>query len=460
MNIRDTIAACATPAGRSAIAVIRISGDECSAILSKIFYPLSTQPLSETPRIYRTGRITDPVKRETIDKGMAVFFPGPASYTGEDIAEISSHGNPIVVDRIMTALNRLGARTAEPGEFTYRAFLNGKMDLTQAEAVNALTNAATTLQALSAVEQISGSFGDTIRLWREKIIDITSRLEADIEFSDDAGGRFAEKEALSAEASFLIAEADRALEGCRIGDLLGRGADVVIAGRTNTGKSTLFNRLVKSERAIVTDIPGTTRDVISETVELEGLPVRLHDTAGLREYEAALDKEGVNRARKMMAEADLIILMLDASSELTPEDLEIIESTNGRERIIVWNKGDLSTAVNGEKLPPDVSRETWIISALKGEGIGGLINTIISHLGWNRPETGSVQILHSKRQKDLLLRFRKALEALLEEINGDFREEIASIHLREALQMLDDVLGATSAEEIYNRIFSQFCIGK
>jgi tRNA modification GTPase len=460
MNIQDTIAASATPAGRSAIAVIRISGDECRQVISKIFKTSSSKPLSETPRFFSLGTILDPSTSETIDQGMAVFFAGPSSYTGEDMAEISSHGNPLIIERIMTVLNNLGIRTAEPGEFTYRAFLNGKMDLTQAEAVNALANAVTTLQAYSALEQMEGSFGEKIREWKDLILGIISRLEADIEFSDDTGDRFTGRETLAAEVRPLLTEVDKALEGCRLDDVLGKGADVVIAGRTNTGKSTLFNLLVHSERAIVTEIPGTTRDVITETIEIDGLPVRLHDTAGLKEYETALDREGVSRARRQISGADLIILMLDASSELTGEDFDIIEATKGRERIIVWNKADLDVKKENSVLPPDVSRETLKISALKGDGIADLKHSIASRLGWNHDEAESVPILHSGRQKDLLIRLHTSLEELLIEINGDFREEIASIHLHNSLKVLDDVLGMTSADEIYDRIFSQFCIGK
>lgn len=460
MNIQDTIAAPATPAGRSAVAIIRISGDECRSILSKIFKTSSQESLFETPQTLRLGIILDPRTGETLDQAMAVCFKAPASYTGENMAELSTHGNPLIVERVMTALNSLGVRTAEPGEFTYRAFLNGKMDLTQAEAVNALANAVTSIQARSAIGQIGGSFGDNIRKWKELTIDILSRIEADIEFAGDTGDRYAGRETAAEEVRTLLEEIDKALVGCRLDEVMGKGADVVIAGRTNAGKSTLFNLLLQSERAIVTEIPGTTRDVISETVEIEGFPVRLHDTAGLKEYESGLDREGVSRARRRISEADLIILMLDASAELTHDDFDIIEATKEQKRIIVLNKTDLGGQKTVSGLPEDVSRETLRISALKGDGIDVLIHSIVTRLGWNREKAESVPILHSDRQKELLIRLRASIEELLNEINSDFREEIASIHLNYAIKVLDDVLGVTSADEIYNRIFSKFCIGK
>jgi len=459
MNIQDTIAAAATPAGRSAVAVIRVSGDECRVIISKIFKTdFKTSP-SGSPRRQTVGRVIDPRTGETLDKAMLVFFEKPSSYTGEDMIEISTHGNPVILEKIIAVLNSLGVRTAEPGEFTYRAFLNGKMDLTQAEAVGALTNAATSIEARNALMQLKGNIGAKIREWKETILDISSRMEADIEFSGETGERYIEKSVLIERASFLKAEAERLLEGYRLGSVLKRGADVVIAGRANTGKSTLFNSLVRSSRAIVTNIPGTTRDVISESIEMEGMPVRLHDTAGLEEHEGPLEREGVSRAYQRIADADLVILLLDGSTELTDADRNALKATDGKKRIVALNKADIGRKTGNEQFPRNVSRETFSISALTGEGLDALKNAILAHLGWD-DATGSTPILQSERQRDLLLRFCAALNDLLAELEGDFREEIASIHLRSALKPLEEVLGAASADDLYDRIFSSFCIGK
>jgi tRNA modification GTPase len=459
MNIQDTIAAPATPHGRSAVAVIRVSGDECRNIISKIFKPDFKPSPDDSPRRETVGRIIDPHTGEILDRSMLVFFAAPASYTGEDMIEISTHGNPVITADIMTLLNSIGVRIAEPGEFTYRAFLNGKMDLTQAEAVGALAEASGSAETRSALAQMEGSIGSKLREWKDTMLDLSSRLEADIEFSGESGERYIEQATLIERAEALKADAGRMLDGYRLGGAVKKGAEVVIAGRANTGKSTLFNSFVKSSRSIVTDIPGTTRDVISESVEIEGFPVRLHDTAGLEEHEGPLEREGVNRAYKRIMEADVVILLLDGSAALTDADRNALDKTAGMKRIVAVNKTDIGLKMVIEQLPDDVSRETLCISALTGEGLETLKKTVLTRLGWG-DATGSTPILQSERQKDLLLRFDSALEGLITELKADFREEIASIHIRSALKPLEEVLGVSAADDIYNRIFSSFCIGK
>jgi len=460
MNINDTIAAIATPVGYSAIGMIRISGDRCKSIIGKLFVNETGIDPSAKPRQQVLGQIVDPLHETPIDRTVAVFMKAPNSYTGEDMIELSCHGNPLILEKIMSVLNSQGVRSAQEGEFTYRAYLNGKMDLTQAEAINRLAQAMTTAEVESALHQVDGELRDKINSWEDKLTGTISRLEAEIEFSADQAESFFDVEKEIAHLKAIFDEVDRLLKSYRFGSMLRHGVDVVITGRANTGKSTLFNLLLESDRSIVTDIPGTTRDVVSETIDIEGLPIRLHDTAGIEEHTGVMEKEGVKRARIRLEDADIILVLLDGSREYREKDKEILNITEGKKRIVLINKDDLEKHLNEGDIPEHVSRETIRVSALKNYGIDRLKKQIIKALGWKQPNTIDTPLLQSRRQKELLLRFKSALSKSIDTLKNDFSEEIAAIELRSALAPLGEVTGAFDIEGIYDRIFSNFCIGK
>ncbi|MBN2135059.1 MAG: tRNA uridine-5-carboxymethylaminomethyl(34) synthesis GTPase MnmE [Acidobacteria bacterium] len=461
MRLDDTAAAIATSTGYAALGTIRISGGLVLSVIQQIFQPAFEITEEFPTRKPVLGHFIDINRNKPIDQVLLTFYKSPSSYTGEDMAEISFHGNPLILDKAMEILNSLGVRTAEPGEFTYRAYLYGKIDLTQAEGINNLAGALTLTEARAALESAMGGLKERISEWKTELIQMFSRLEGEIEFSEETEGTFFNLEDEMSHVEKILGELDDILGNYKYSRLLRKGVDVVITGRANAGKSTLFNRLLKTDRVIVTATPGTTRDVVSESIDLDGLPVRLYDTAGLEEHEGELEKEGVFRARKMSEEADFLIILIDGSKELTGEDLKIIENAGNKPGIIVFNKSDLSGTDNPEKKKlGDVSRETIQISALKDSGIDELKRNIINSIGWNRQEARSGILLQSRRQHELMLRFRHSLQAFLSSLSDDFREEISAIHLRDALKPLDEVTGAVNIEDVYNIIFSSFCIGK
>jgi tRNA modification GTPase len=460
MNINDTIAAVATPDGYSALGMIRVSGDDVIETGRKVFRSKTGKDFKDNPRRPLLGFFLDPVKSTPLDTVLLTFFPSGSSYTGEEMLEISCHGNPLILERAVDILNSLGVRTAMPGEFTYRAYLNGKVDLSQAEGINRLAGALTLTEASSALSLAEGALGEKIKSWKKELVEMYSRLEGEIEFSGESGDSFFAPEEEKKRLSILLADLDEMLADYKFSAMMRAGVSVVITGRANSGKSTLFNLLLKSERSIVTDLPGTTRDVVSEMIEIEGLAVRLFDTAGIEEHEGETEKEGVRRARAHLREADLVILLLDSSRALTEGDREILDATGNMNRLIVLNKKDLKSKIGGSEITENVSRETLKISALKKTGIDALKKAFLRSLGWKQPADSSPVLLQSRRQKELLTRFKSSIESFLAELEKETGEEIATLYLRDALKPLDEITGQTEIEDVYNMIFSHFCVGK
>ncbi len=460
MNINDTIAGIATGDGYSALGIVRISGDKCEKAADTIFRPVKKRKLFENPRTPVLGFFVDSKTETHIDTVLVTWFPAGQSYTGEDMLEISTHGNPVILDKLMDELHRLDIRSALPGEFTYRAYYHAKIDLTQAEGINRLATALTITQASSAVKQAEGALSEKISAWREKLVELFSRLEGDIEFADDSEDTFFTAEAAEQSTRQIQNEIDELLSGYKYTRLMRNGVNVVITGRANAGKSTLFNLLLRTQRSIVTPTPGTTRDVVSETLDIDGLAVRLFDTAGLEEHEGELEKEGVRRARMQLKEADLVVALFDSSREITDEDIKILAETEGLKRIVVFNKDDLPSALKSDHLPDDVSRETISISALNKTGIDRLKKAILNTLGWKNPVSEGTLIIQSRRQKEILERLSSAMVRIHNSLETGEGHEILSIHVREALSIVDSLTGSLDMEDIYNRIFSNFCVGK
>jgi tRNA modification GTPase len=443
----DTIAALATPPGRGGLSVVRISGPEAPQIASRILECRQLEPRRAT-----FTRVRDCASSErAVDEIIATWFPQPKSYTGEHVIELSAHGSPIVVDAILRAVLDAGARLARPGEFTFRAFLNGKLDLVQAEAVADLIEAATPLQARVAFDQLEGSLTTRISRLDDELLDLIARLEASLDFPDE-GYHFIEASDVGTRLSSVIAQLDALLDGARRGRIIRDGATVVIVGRPNVGKSSLFNALVGQDRAIVTASPGTTRDLVSEAINIEGLAIRLVDTAGLRDAVDIAEREGVVRSVRAREIADLILVVLDGSEPVTSEDQRLLDETATRDRLVVANKNDRSSvrAIDGA-LP---------VSAVTGAGIVELKRAL------TRALTGG-EALHDDatisnvRHSSLLSEARAHLAHAHDALKDDaVPEEFILADLHAARASFDEVVGAHAPDEVLRHIFERFCIGK
>jgi len=439
----DTIAAISTPAGEGAIALVRISGADSIALADKIFLA-KTKPSEFASHVQHFGEIVDEAER-LIDQVIMSIHRAPASYTGEDLVEISCHGGMLVSARVLDACLRAGARVARPGEFTERAFLNGKMDLTQAEAVIDLIRAKTDLALRSATEQLEGRLGEKIRKLRDELISLIAHIEASIDFPEE-GIAPDEDERLSArldsirnEMSVLLATADQ-------GWILREGLRVVIYGATNAGKSSLLNRLLGYERVIVSETHGTTRDTIEEMINLHGVPVRLLDTAGLRTSTSRLEREGIARTEKSLETADLRLHIVDRNAS-KPSHF-----ANGNE-IVLLNKSDLSEHSDWRNFA------ALRISCRTGEGLADLEKEILARITMQnlRPESA---VAINLRHRDCLRRALEACDRARKTMNDGLAPEYISVDLNEALRAVGEVIGAVDVEQILDSVFRQFCIGK
>jgi tRNA modification GTPase len=457
----DTIVAIATPPGRGGIGVVRLSGPDAHTI-ARAMIARSTPllPRHATFSILRlphsaTSAFARPAAAGGIDQIVATYFPAPHSYTGDDVIELSAHGSPVVLDAIVAAAVADGARLAEPGEFTLRAFLNRRIDLPQAEAVADLIEAATPLQARAAFDQLQGTLTQTIGEIDAALFDLTARLEASIDFPDE-GYHFIDPGALSMAIDDLMRQTTRLLAERARGRLLRDGLHVVIVGKPNVGKSSLFNALAGTGRAIVTDIPGTTRDLITELVALEGLRVTLVDTAGLRAATDAIEIEGVARSRSAYAVADLTIVVLDRSRPLEFDDCDALSQTVDLKRLIVVNKMDAEAAWSERDIDGAVP-----VSVTAGTGLDGLRRQIAAALDVDlladRPSITNIRhIALVQRAHEALGRAREAAVAE----GGALPEEFVLADLQEARAALEEISGRRTSEDVLAHIFSRFCVGK
>jgi tRNA modification GTPase len=448
----DTIVAVATPPGRGGIGVIRLSGPDAPRIANQLIG--RDRPLN--PRRATFARVLVGARHQrTLDQVVLTYFVAPASYTGEDVVEISAHGSPVVLGSILRAAINAGARLAEPGEFTLRAFLHQKLDLVQAEAVADLVDAVTPLQARVAFDQLEGTLTMTITAIEKELFDIVAKLEASLDFPEEGYHFVAPKEASSAIAG-VIQRIDALLAQARRGRLVREGAAVAIVGAPNVGKSSLFNVLLNANRAIVTAIPGTTRDLLTEQADIGGLSLSLVDTAGVRETTDVVEKEGVERARAAVTVADLTIVMLDRSRPLTNDDRELLGVTAARPRVVVWNKIDLPPSQPLEPLDPV---EAVAISATTGAGIDRLIAAIGSTLGMRESLRDHPQITNV-RHAALLERARESLTRAAGALESEVSEEFPLLDLQEAGAALQEITGRKTTDDLLRHIFERFCIGK
>ncbi len=446
MQIRDTIVAISTPPGRSGIGVVRLSGANSRGIASRMLrFPHGHEWRPWTAGLAELVDANDNV----VDQVVATFYAAPRSYTAEDLVEISCHGSPVVLRFCLERAGSAGARLAEPGEFTLRAFLNGRIDLPQAEAVRDLIEATTLYQARIAAQQVEGSVSRRIRPMKEQLLELIALLEAGIDFAEDDVSVASTEDILrrlnpiELVLAALVATFD-------YGKLVHSGLTLAIAGRPNVGKSSLFNRLLEQDRAIVTAIPGTTRDLVSEVAAIDGIPIKFIDTAGIRPGQDLVETLGIERSYQAMADADLTLVVFDLSETIQPEDIALLERAKQQGRyILVGNKSDLPRVAE----PPE---ECVIVSAVTGEGIERLRQKIAPSAA-REQESGFIT---SIRHEQLLRESIEALGQARKAAEFGIPHEMLLLDLYAALRPIDAITGATSADDILNRIFSTFCIGK
>lgn len=450
-SLLDTVVAPATPPGRSALAVVRLSGPRARAVLRALAPGL---PEMLPPRRATLASVLD-AEGAAIDRALVTFFPGPASFTGEDAAEISVHGGPVVIERVLEAALRAGARFARAGEFTERAFFHGKLDLVRAEALGELIAARTPAAARASLKRLEGGLSKRFAAARENLLAAAAGLAATIDFAEDVGDSVPD----AVRAGLAGAEEDlaRLLETYRTGHLLAAGCRVVLAGPPNAGKSTLFNALAGSNRAIVTDVPGTTRDALEASVDIDGVPVTVVDTAGLRETEDAVERIGVSRAREEASRADLVLYVYEASSGLGDEDLRALSRLEDRPARRIANKLDRASS---EEAAASRASSDLALCGLE-PGAGEKLRSFLAHEISARiePEAGG-DVLSSVRQRDLAERARTATSEARASLARGESPEYAASHVTAALEALTDLFGETTAEDVLQRIFASFCIGK
>ena len=469
MNTDDTIIAIATPPGRGGIGVVRIAGPKALEIagpMLRLKYDLEPgrAVLGELMENVGTAAPGCPSEHSSdtasrIDEVVVTYFAKPHSYTTDDIIEISAHGSPVILRHIVELCVAAGARLAEPGEFTMRAFLNGRIDLTQAEAVRDLIDSQTLYQAKVASQQLDGALSKRLHPVKQKLVELIAVLEAGIDFAEDDVSVLPDAAILERIAA-VREPLEQLAASFAYGKIVQEGLTLAIVGRPNVGKSSLFNRLVERERAIVTATPGTTRDLVSETVAIGGIPIRLVDTAGIRQALDEAEAIGIRKSMEALADADLVLIVLDASQPVTVEDEELLRHIEGRPSIVVRNKCDLEgsgqwSVVSGQSIVPAV-----LASALTGEGIAELRREILRHIGGETGAQAEAGFLTNVRHQGLVKDSLAALEAATGAVAAKVPHEMLLLDLYNALRPLDAVTGATTTDDILNLIFSTFCIGK
>jgi len=450
LNLNDTIVAISTPPGRGGLGVVRVSGAEAVAVAEKILrFPSGHAWRSWSAAL---AELPDELGR-TVDQVVVTFFERPRSYTAEDVIEISCHGSPVVLRYAMERAMAEGARPAEPGEFTLRAYLNGRIDLPQAEAVRDLIEATTLYQARIAAQQMDGSVSRRVAPFKEQLLELISLLEAGIDFAEDDVSVAPAQEILR-RLDPIECGIERLAASFSYGKIVHSGFTLAIVGRPNVGKSSLFNRLLEQDRAIVTAIPGTTRDLVSEVAAIRGIPVKLVDTAGIRPSEELVESLGIERSFQAMADADVTLVVIDLSTPVEPQDHKLIERAKSQGRaLIVGNKSDL---VRRAQLPEGAIA----VSALTGAGIEDLREAIFRAIAPGGEPEQANGFITSLRHEQLLRESRGYLAKARGAVAAGIPHEMLLLDLYAALRPIDAVTGATTADDILNRIFSTFCIGK
>lgn len=453
----DTIAAISTPIGEGGISIVRMSGEDAVKIANKVFKGANLTEVSTHTIHY--GHIVDPESKKVIDEAMVTVLRAPKTFTREDIVEVNCHGGIVVTNHILQILLANGARMADPGEFTKRAFVNGRIDLTQAESVMDIVRAKTDKARQVAVGQLAGGLLEKIRAMRKEILDTLANVEVNIDYPEyDADQITADQMAKTSKD--VIAEIDKLLNTAQEGTILRNGLATAIVGQPNVGKSSLLNYLTKSDKAIVTDVAGTTRDTLEEYVSVKGVPLKLIDTAGIHHTEDKVEKIGVERSQKALQQADLVLLLLDGSKNLADEDKALIEETKNKKRIIILNKMDIGQKINVQEMKKLTNSEVISTSILKQVNLDELEN-LIKKLFFSGITNSNDQILvTNQRQSGLLAKAKKQLEDVISAVEDGVPVDIAQIDFNGAWDTLGEITGDSAPDELINALFSQFCLGK
>lgn len=459
MKVVDTIAAIATASGNSGIGIIRVSGDEAVEIVDKIFKSVNSDKklVNVKSHTINYGHIVDNDK--VIDEVLVSVMNGPHSYTGEDVVEINCHGGMIVIRKILEIVLKNGARTAEPGEFTKRAFLNGRMDLSQAEAVMDVINAKNEFALSSSIEQLNGRVSEKIKSLRKKIIYNIAFIESALDDPEHISiDGYSDK--LSKILEEVNGELSRLINNFDNGRIVKEGVKTVILGKPNSGKSSLLNLLLGEERAIVTDIEGTTRDTLEESINLNGVFLNLIDTAGIRDSEDVVEQIGVNKAKELAEKSDLVIFVADASKELDENDKEIINLIKDKQAIVLLNKSDLGTIINEKNVSEFDNKPVITFSAKTGDGLDELENKIRDLFYEGKVKYNDELYITNARQKESLINAKNSIEEVIKSVENDMPEDFYSIDLMDAYTYLGQIIGESVEDDLVNEIFSKFCMGK
>jgi len=453
----DTIAAIATPLGEGGLAVIRISGPAALSVADQCFAPAGKAPRKPSEAATHTLHFGQVVHQgRSIDEALLSVMRAPRSFTREDVVEIACHGGILPAKMVLDAVLASGARLAEPGEFTRRAFLNGRIDLAQAEAVADLIHSRTELALRAANEQLAGKLSQRVNQLRDGMVETLAHIEAHIDFPEEDIAPDT-RDQLIARLERGVAFMDELLRTANEGQILRRGIRAAIIGRPNSGKSSLLNQLLGRDRAIVSPIPGTTRDTIEETASVRGLPVVFIDTAGLREARDEIELEGVRRSRQSLQQAELILHVLDASEPLAESDRNCLAEFSGKRHVLVHNKSDLPVVL---RLPAELQSPAVAVSCLTGQGIEALKDAIKELIWSGEIKAEMLQVMINSRHQDALNRARAATLRTLEALQADQGLELVALDLRIAVNAVGEIVGKTTTEDVLDVIFSQFCIGK
>lgn len=456
----DTICAIATPIGEGGVAIIRISGEKALEIASEIFVPKNDYDIKNMKTYtMKYGDIVNFKTREIIDEVILTYMKAPRSYTGENVVEINCHGGIVSTNSVLDQAIQAGARLSEPGEFTKRAFLNGRIDLSQAEAVMDIITAKTELAMKSAMLQSNGALSKEIVELRKNLLNTLALIEYAVDFTEDDEDIVDDNLIMQIKNGIdkTIVKIKNLLASADEGKIIREGLSIVIVGKPNVGKSSLLNALLKENRAIVTDVPGTTRDIIEEYLNIDGIPIRIIDTAGIRDTEDIVEKIGVERSKEKIEEADLVILMIDVSREIDIEDKIIIEKIKNRKHIVLANKIDLDRKISEENI--NELNNIINISAKSGIGIDDLKKKI-KDLFFNGEIKSESLLISNTRHKQALYKSLENCDMALNKVNADEYLDLISIYITAAMKALGEITGDELEEDLLNKIFSEFCVGK
>jgi len=455
----DTIAAISTPIGEGAIAIVRLTGSEAIQIVSHVFKGKDLQKVPSHTINY--GKIVDPKTNEIADEVMVSVMHAPKTFTREDVIEINCHGGMVAVNRVLEIVLNHGARLAEPGEFTKRAFLNGRIDLSQAEAVMDLIRAKTDKAMNVALKQMDGRLSNLIRQLRQELLETIAHVEVNIDYPEYDDVEEMSHQVMRTKTKEVHSKIEELLSVAKQGKILREGLSTAIIGRPNVGKSSLMNALVQENKAIVTDIPGTTRDIIEEYVNVRGVPLRLVDTAGIRETEDIVERIGVERSRQVLKESDLILFVLNYNDELTEEDIKLFEAVKGLEYIVIINKTDLEQKLDLDQVRTYTEDKPIVTtSLLKEEGIDELEKAIADTFFAGEIDTGDLTYVSNIRHIQLLNKAKQSLEDAMNGIEMGIPLDLVQIDVTRTWEYLGEIIGDTASESLIDQLFSQFCLGK